>query len=351
MLKFIGGTVGIIFLIGLLAVAVAAAAVLVWKLSSLLLLVFGAVLVALLLRAFADFIDAHTPIHDRWSLLTATVLIVLVLAGFTMVTGAQLAQQFADLLARLPQLMELLREQLGISDLEAMLEERLGRMVSSGGILSSIAGYSTGIVGALANAFLVLVAGIYLAVNPGLYRRGLLALVPPAERDQAADTLDTLSGALKLWIVGQLVAMVLVGTLTTVGLWLLGIQSALALGFIAGILEFVPFVGPILSAIPAIALALAKDPLTALWVLGLYVLVQQIEGNLITPLIQQRAVDLPPVVTIFAIVGFGVIFGPLGVLFATPLAVVSFVLVKKLWVQETLGEETEIPGDGHEHHT
>ena len=100
-----------------------------------------------------------------------------------------------------------------------------------------------------------------------------------------------------------------------------------------------------LSSVPAIALGLAQSPSTGLWVLGLYVLVQQIEGNLITPLVHQRTVDLPPVLTIFAILGFGVLFGSLGVLLATPLAVLCFVLVKKLWVRDVLHEQVEVAGE------
>lgn len=110
----------------------------------------------------------------------------------------------------------------------------------------------------------------------------------------------------------------------------------MALGLIAALLEFVPFVGPVLASMPASALGLTEGPGTAALVLGLYVLVQQIEGNIITPLVQQRTVDLPPAVTIFAIVTFGVLVGPVGILFAVPLAVVSYVLIQKLWMQDVL---------------
>ena len=119
----------------------------------------------------------------------------------------------------------------------------------------------------------------------------------------------------------------------------------MALGLIAGLLEFVPYVGPIVTAVPTMAVAAAEEPTKALWVAGLFLLIQQIEGNLIMPLVQQRTVDLPPVLTIFAVVAFATLFGVLGLLFATPLAVVCFVLVKKLWVRDTLDEETKLPGE------
>lgn len=334
----------------LLVTAFIVAGVLVWKLSGLLLLAFGAILVAVLLKAFADLIASHTPIHGRWSLLAAGTIILVAVVGFVAVVGTQLQQQLLDLINRLPDLVDRLQDRLGIVDIEDWLTQHAERAISAGGILSSIAGYSSWLVGGVANVLLVFAAGLYLAVNPGLYRTGVLQLFPPHAKEEAADTLDTLAGALKLWLVGQIASMLLVGTLTTIGLWLLGIQSALALGFIAGLLEFVPFIGPVLSGVPAVALALASDPLSAIWVIGLYVLVQQTEGNLITPLVQQRTVHLPPALTIFSIVGFGILFGPLGILFATPLTVVCFVLVKKLWVQDALGDDTEIPGDPHKHH-
>jgi predicted PurR-regulated permease PerM len=139
--------------------------------------------------------------------------------------------------------------------------------------------------------------------------------------------------------------MVFIGLLTGIGLWLLGIPGALALGVIAFILEFVPFVGPILSSIPAILLALAFDPATAIWVVLLYIVIQQLEGNVIEPLVQQRAVDLPPALLLFSIVAGGLIFGMVGVVFAAPLLVVVFVMVKRLYVRDALGTHTDLPGE------
>ena len=139
--------------------------------------------------------------------------------------------------------------------------------------------------------------------------------------------------------------MLLVGVVTTLGLYAIGLPSALALGLIAGLAEFVPLVGPVFSAIPALLVALSVGGQTVFWVLGLYIVVQQLEGNLITPVIQRQTVDLPPALTLFALIAIGVLFGPLGVLLSTPLAVVIFVCVKQLYVRETLHEETEIPGE------
>jgi predicted PurR-regulated permease PerM len=228
---------------------------------------------------------------------------------------------------------------------QAWIEERAAGVIGGGEMIGSIAGYSGAVLTGLANAVLVIFAGLYLAVDPSLYRRGLVALLPPRHRATAEDALTSTGRALRLWLLGQLVAMILVGVLTTLGLWLIGVPSALALGVIAALLEFVPFAGPILASIPAIALGLSESVTTGALVLGLYLAIQQVEGNLITPIVHQRAVDLPPALTMFAILAFGVLFGPLGILLATPLAVVGYVLVNRLWIAEALDEPVDLPGE------
>jgi predicted PurR-regulated permease PerM len=139
--------------------------------------------------------------------------------------------------------------------------------------------------------------------------------------------------------------MVVVGLMTGIGLWWLGLPSAFVLGLLAGLLEFIPFIGPILSMVPAILLALAVSPDMAFYVLLLYLAVQQFEGNVLTPVVQQYAVDLPGVILLFSLIAFGLIFGTLGVILAAPLAVVVYVLVKRLYVVEALHTATPIPGE------
>jgi predicted PurR-regulated permease PerM len=119
------------------------------------------------------------------------------------------------------------------------------------------------------------------------------------------------------------------------------VPSALALGLFAGLAEFVPIVGPIVSAVPALIIALSRSYELALWVLLMFVVLQQIEGNLIQPLIQRRMVSLPPALTLFAVVVFGLLFGAIGVLLATPLTVTGFVLVRQLYIADALGDDLE----------
>ena len=197
----------------------------------------------------------------------------------------------------------------------------------------------------VADALVVIFGGIFLAAQPNFYRIGAIKLVPQAKRALVAEAMIDSERALRLWLRGQLFAMVIVGLMTGVGLWLIGVPSALALGLLAGLLEFIPFAGPILAAVPGILLALVIGPDLALWTAVLYFAVQHFEGYLLQPLVQRYAVDLPPVVLLFSLLGFSILFGVIGMLLAAPLAVVSYVLVKRLYVQEALGTKTPIPGE------
>jgi predicted PurR-regulated permease PerM len=156
--------------------------------------------------------------------------------------------------------------------------------------------------------------------------------------------LDHCGAALRQWLKGQVLAMVMIGTLSGLGLWLLGVPSAAALGLIAGLAEFVPFVGPIAGAVLALLVASAQGLTTLLWVLILFLAIQQIEGNLVTPLIERQLVSLPMALTLFSIVAMGVVFGPLGVFLATPLTVLLHALVAKLYVEGVLGRRVSLPG-------
>lgn len=200
-------------------------------------------------------------------------------------------------------------------------------------------------LGATADLLLVLFGGISLAAQPGLYVRGLVLLGPGGGREKARKAVEACGRALSLWLLGQLVSMYIGGALTTVGLWLVGVPLALALGLLSGLAEFVPIVGPIAAAVPGLLLAFSRDMTMTVWVLAVYLGIQQIESNMLLPLIERRLVSLPPALTLFAVVAMGMLLGPLGALFATPLTVVAFVLVRMLYLRETLGVPVPMPGE------
>jgi predicted PurR-regulated permease PerM len=168
-----------------------------------------------------------------------------------------------------------------------------------------------------------------------------LLLVPRGRRPRAENILERSAAALWGWLWGRAFSMSLIGVATFIGLWLLGIPIALSLALIAFVTNFIPFLGPILSAIPAVLIALTVGPMPAVYVLILYGGIQLVETNFITPLVEQQAVNLPPVFTIGAQMIAGVLFGPLGILLATPLSAVAVVLVKSLYIEGLLGESEE----------
>ena len=315
-----------------------------WLISGILLLVFAAILLAVLLSAFADLIARHTPVPERWALTTATTLVALLLVAFLALFGAQIGGQIEQLSKTLPQAINAAGNRVGISDASAYVREAIAS--SSGpGILSRAAGFGYNLLGVIADLALVIVAAIYLASDPKLYRHGAAKMLPPSQHGRIFDAMDVTGSALRLWFGGQLVTMALVGVVSGLAYWWIGLPSPLALGVIAAVTNFVPFVGPLLGAVPALVFAVATNLETALWTAAAVLLIQQLEGNVITPFIQKRAVSMPPALVLFAIVVFGLVFGWLGVLLAVPLAVACSVLVKKLWIRQTLGEETTVPGE------
>lgn len=319
---------------------------LVWQLRILLLMLFGAIVIASIFRAVADTICKFTRLPASVATGLSILLVLGSLGALIAIFGNHIAQQVVTLRETLPGAWRALEDRIGNLGLSNQFDRLVATITTPGG--GSLSGFGRTLLSigsGIADLIVVIFAGIYLATQPNFYRVGAIKLVPPARRKIAAEAMLESERALRLWLKGQAVAMVVVGLLTGFGLWALGMPSAFTLGLLAGVLEFIPFAGPILAAVPAILLALAVSPELALWVTLLYVAIQQFEGNLLTPLVQQYAVDLPGAVLLFSLIGFGTLFGTLGVILAAPLAVVTMVLVKRLYVIETLDTPTPIPGE------
>mgnify|MGYP001366420876 CR=1 FL=1 len=326
----------------LAAAAVIAVALLAWNIAQVLLLAFGSVVVAAILASGANLL-AFLPLDYRWRVILVTVGIVALFAGFGVLLGNQVKDELIGLAAQLPEMIDDFGRYMGILDLWDRLNEYAERLILRTDAPRNIAGYTSGLVGAVGGLVLVLVGGVYLAWDPGLYKRGLVALFPPTLRPRIEGALDRCGTALQHWMLGQLLTMVVVGVATTIGLLIIGVPSAIALGLVAGLFEFIPFLGPILAAFPALVIAAAEGGTMIFWVAGLYLLVQQFENNLIAPVVQQRAVHLPPALGLFALVAMGLVFGPLGVLLGTPLTVVLMVAVQELWVEQNGSVEPRAP--------
>jgi predicted PurR-regulated permease PerM len=287
-----------------------------------------------------------TRVPRKLALLSAVLGLLGIIVGAGWLFGAEATAQVRVLIDTVPDAWRALQQRLGETVLGEQLADSIEQLAPSGSaVLSGASSVTLTLTNALGGAFLILVGGIYFAGRPDFYRDGLLKLMPQAKRAVVGDALNDSARALRLWLLGQLVAMLLLGVSTSVGLAVLGVPSALALGILAGLAAFVPYVGPILALIPALLVALNEGNDVALLTLVLYIGVQQIESYVITPLVQQRVAALPAAVTLFSIVAAGVLFGALGILLAAPLTMVAYVLVKRLYVREALDTATPIPGE------
>ena len=327
-----------------IAIAVIGVALLLWNLRGLFLLIFGSVLVSVVLGIVARPFRERLGLSPPLALLAAVLILAAIIIGAFWLFGAEVARQSEALGELIPGAWEAAQARLDAWGLGQAAEEWASTLRAGGGAIANIGNLAVTIGNGLADLLLVIFGGIYLAAQPDLYRTGLLKLVPARGRALAADALGASGTALRLWLLGRMVSMGVVGILTWIGLSIIGVPSALSLGLLAALLEFVPFIGPIISAVPAILLAFAGSPEQALWTALLFLAIQQFEGNVLEPLVQQRAVDLPPALLLFALVAGGLIFGIVGLLLAAPLTVVLYVLVKRLYVQEALDTATPLPG-------
>ncbi|GEN26733.1 AI-2E family transporter [Halovibrio variabilis] len=314
-------------------------ALVLWQLVGLLVLIFGAVVGACVLQTcMTPLLRRGVP---RWlALLTVLIVLTLTLALVSWAFGAQVSAELESLTTLIPDAWQQLQERLEGTQLAPLFNnaaERAASLLGNG--ISQVGMVVVSMGGSIVSFFALIVGMVYFAAQPGLYRRGLLLLAPIKNRPRLAEALDESGKALRFWLGGQLVAMVVTGLLVGVSMWLLGVPAPLGLGLIAGLLDFVPLVGPLIAAIPALLLAFTVSPQTTLLVLIVYTIIQQIEGNILQPLVQQRAVHLPPALLLFSLFAASTLFGVAGLILAAPLTVVVFVLVNRLYV--TREEETQ----------
>ena len=317
--------------------AIGATALLVWALADVLLLAFAGIVFAFVLRALSAPLSRLLHIPERWSVLIVVLMVLVLLVGAGWLFGSQVSEQMAELTRRVPEAVRKLRDWTATQPMGSVLTDTMQQARgNSGEALKGITRFASNTVGALANALLIFFLALYLALEPRLYIEGALRLVPLSSRDNTRQALHAAGRALHKWLLGQGIAMLGVGIATGIGLALIDVPLALALGIVAGVAEFVPIIGPIVAAIPGILIGFSVSPEAALYAAVVYLVVQQLEGNLITPLAQRWAVALPPAIGLLSVVAFGLLFGVMGVLFATPLAVVTMVLLRELYVKDVL---------------
>jgi predicted PurR-regulated permease PerM len=330
-----------------IAVGIAACAVLlilaVWVASHMLVLIFGGILLAVLLRGLGELLSARTGLRESVAVWIVVGALAAILGFGGWYLSAEVAKQFDALGESLTSIWDQLRAQLEKYGWGRQVLAALGDPQISQERIGAIGRGLTAVLAGVSGLVISLFIGLYVAADPTLYRRGFLRLVPMRSRERAAEILNDLHDSLRGWLMGTLVLMILVGTMTAIGLWLLGIPLALALGIIAFLLEFIPYIGPILAAVPAVLVASTMGTEQVLYVALLYWGIQSVEGYVLSPLVFQRSIDIPPMLTIGAQVVLGTLLGVLGVIFATPLAACAMVLVQKIYVEDVLGDRLERP--------
>jgi len=359
--------------VALIAIGVTVALRFLWIAHAIFIVTFLGILLGLAMSRAVDFLER---IRIRRGLGAPLVLVTLIglAIGLGALIGPSLRDQTKQLTTELPKAMEQVEKWVNQTPAKALVQQHLPpegqqqqpqakpqdppkpgqqQQQQQGGLTAQIGRelrnatkflfpIITSVFGAIGGLVIVLFLAMYIAATPGMYREGLRHLVPHRHRDRADDLLDALRDTLRQWLIARAMAMVIIGLVTGGALALLDVKGAAALGVLAGIMEFIPFFGPVISAIPAIGIALVDSPQKALWVIGLYLLIQQLEGNVVTPLLLEKRLDIPPVLTVVAVSALGVVFGVLGMLIAEPLLAAVLVTTKLLYVQDVVGDDVQI---------
>lgn len=315
---------------------VALTVVVLWILKaifSVLLLILAGVLIAVFFRGLGGMIQHKTHWREGISLAVSMIGTLLLLAGMFWLIGAKVQQQAVELMDTMPQTIESAKEQMSQSDIGKKIIDNMSSKKSTEKAQGLAGKFFSTTFGVFGDIYVILFIAIFFTISPNLYVDGMIALVPPKGRKKARDVLDKIADHLKGWLKGILFAMFVVFVLTAIGLGIIGMPLWLVLALLAGLISFIPNFGPLIALVPAVLVGLMEGPQMALMVAGLYLLVQVVESNFITPMIQQKLIDLPPALIILTQVVMGVLIGGWGLVLATPLTVIVVVLVQELYIK------------------
>ncbi|MFO7537766.1 MAG: AI-2E family transporter [Chloroflexota bacterium] len=314
----------------------------VWQILDIFMLLFASILLTVFLTSISDIIRAYTPLSHRWALALTTIVLMVIMGIFSVWAAPSVIEQGSQLGTNLQSAIDNLQDNLSQQTWAQPIIDRLPDSQELGATFENLLTHASTIFsrtfGAVMNVVIILFIGFYLAYEPDTYVDGAIKLIPIAYRQRAREVLAHTAYTLRWWLAGRLVTMVIVGVMATVSLYLLDIPLALFLGFLAGFLAFIPVVGPLLALIPPLLIAFTISPTRALYVFLVYMALEILESYLITPVIQRKAVALPPVLLIFLQLILGYHFNLIGLIIAAPAAAVLVVLIKMLYVGDVLGD-------------
>ena len=328
-----------------LTLGVAALAATLYLTGDLLILAFGAILGAIAIHAIAEIYHDRVRLPERIALGAAIVSVLALLGLLGWLFGVEFRAQVNLLVSSLPSILDQIGGEMAQSPVGAKVVDAVRAAFAGSRIAQDIGGLAEGAGQFVLNALLVLVSAIFFAVDPKVYERGFLLLMPPSKRAAVEDALLDTAPTLRLWLRAQLIQMTTMGVLVGAGLWWIGVPSAPALGLLTGISEFIPYVGPLAAMVPALGLAATKSVDHVLWTVGVFAAVRVVQTNFIPPYVTSRVVAIPPAITLFSILAIGAVFGLFGLFFSAALLVVIYTLVRSLYLRDTLGEP--IPRSKH----
>lgn len=300
---------------------------------SVLLMILAAAIIALYFHGLAGLIERKIKLSKGWSMVLSILSTFIIVGLMSWLIGAKVQGQLTNLSERLPEMAVQAKNQLNqYAWGRAILDQTSGQ--GSEKLILTAKRFFNSTFGILGDIYIILFLGIFFTADPRIYKNGVIALIPRQHKEEGKQILDKLGQTLKSWFKGKLFSMAVVAILTGIGLSILGVPMVFALALIAGILNFIPNFGPIIAMVPAVLIGLTQGMNTALIIACMYVLIQMVESNLITPAVQKKLVSIPPALIIIGQLVVGSVTGYLGILLATPVVLIIMVMVRELYVRK-----------------
>lgn len=297
------------------------------------LLVLAGTLIAIFFRGLSNLIQRKTKWKEGICAAISIVGTLLIVAGLFWLIGAKVQEQITELMETLPKTIDNAKANLNESSIGEKIMDKLSSKNSMDKAQVFAGQFFQSTFGVFGDIYVILFIGIFFTISPKTYTEGMVQLIPPNGQEKADQVLDKLGEQLLNWLKGKLFSMFVVFVLTAIGLAIIGIPLWLVLALLAGLISFIPNFGPLIALIPALLVALMQSPQTAALVAGLYILIQFIESNFITTLVQKKLLNMPPALIIIAQLLMGALTGAWGLVLATPLTVIVIVLVQELYLK------------------
>lgn len=300
---------------------------------SVLLLVLAGTLIAIYFRWWSNLIERKTKWKEWVCVAIPITVTILLVAGSFWLIGEKVQTQVVELVETLPKTIDNAKATLNDSSIGRKIIDRLSSESSMNKARVFATQFFQSTFGVLGDVYVILFIGIFFTISPRTYTNGMVQLIPVKGQKKAKKIVDELGGQLANWLKGKLFSMFVVFVLTAIGLAIIGMPLWLVLALLAGSISFIPNFGPLLAFIPALLVALMQSPQTAALVAGLYVVIQFVESNFITPFVQKKLINMPPALIIIAQLVMGALTGAWGLILATPLVVIVIVLVQQLYLK------------------